>query len=877
MTRGVLAAIGAFVVLAAADLVAQPVGDGALAEPLRNLPANKWTRVPCTQAEGMGWSPLVYDPDRKQVLQWGAVRKLYQVPYHPRNDVLAFDAGTGDWTSDYPSDKGLQELLGGKAGVSVGGWASMLPSGRPTHGHVVHAACYDSKRKQIVYPMPGMMAAYDPVARKWTDLKAKTVIYGSETPGGPPVYGAGAGYDPVNDEIIMFPHFGGGELLAEDRTLVDATGEMPQHFGTLRYGFADNTWRRVADALGSDELRATRKDLIALMGSVSQSMDATWALRRRPAATQPANPAKALEAASADAAKLALPAEAKAAFEPVPALLASAAKSVADGKLDDAMVPLRDALWAMHEVLDTRLRVEPQPRCATPLVCDPKNQCLVMFGGWDTTQARNDTWVYDCRTRQWRELLSTARPPGQLMPMLAYDPASGLMVLATVAGDVWDNRRPKVAQIWTLDVAKGQWAKRVEEPWKWPLSHDAGRPDAMLAMDASREMLLLVQRDGDRIRGTYVMPFDASKLPLLETPPAKAPAYPRPMVMPADDPAWVAKLRNLPANQWVGANSNREPADRAWGNVGCDQIRGWVAYVGGGHSTYQVNDADIYAVGANTWVRSSGCHNDHIPPQSWEGTCGGYNGGPRAGHMRNQYDAADGRLYLTDQSGCGNLGTFFLDIDRGGVWRHVHEGLTDEQPFPQLRCRGNWVRDPRWSDYATGSDGRLVGRLGASLGVFDPYTRHRTIANVPAGLPPKPGECRNFCYLGDRQQVFHHGYTKDTPPSAAVYDIKSAKVIKLEAPKPPTKGLPGVVMYLEGHDAVLVVVQTGEKTRELWVYSLKDSKWGKLPWNAGGMSISNPYGQCTYVQKYGVLVNVGSWAGRTMIMRPDLSQAKWSD
>ncbi|KKK50066.1 hypothetical protein LCGC14_3128740, partial [marine sediment metagenome] len=130
-----------------------------------------------------------------------------------------------------------------------------------------------------VYTMKGLMAAYDPASRTWTDLKAKTVIAGKDFPGGPPAYGVGTCYDPVNDEILMFSHWtGAGDPKNID--LRDATGQVGSHLGTLRYRFADNIWRRVTDTFGSAEVKARRKVVIARMARISRELDEAWVGRR---------------------------------------------------------------------------------------------------------------------------------------------------------------------------------------------------------------------------------------------------------------------------------------------------------------------------------------------------------------------------------------------------------------------------------------------------------------------------------------------------------------------------------------------------------------------------------------------------------------------
>jgi len=129
-------------------------------------------------------------------------------------------------------------------------------------------------------------------------------------------------------------------------------------------------------------------------------------------------------------------------------------------------------MWAFDEVLDKPLRVEPPPRCGTPLVYDPRNQVVVMFGGHsgivrhdlrkpgqgDGGPGRlNDTWLYDCRAKQWRDVSKSHRPPPTLWPKLAYDPASGLVLLITWDAKPGDDRAARTATLWGFDAATTEW------------------------------------------------------------------------------------------------------------------------------------------------------------------------------------------------------------------------------------------------------------------------------------------------------------------------------------------------------------------------------------------------------------------------------------
>lgn len=872
------------------------------------LPLNKWTRIETKAESGYVWSGPVWAPTRGQLLHWGG----QEAGKPSRNDVRAFDAAAGDWGSDYESDPPA-----GATGSSYGGVGSMLKSGRPRPYHVIQGGCWDSRRGQVVYTMKGLMAAYDPKARSWTNLQARTAMphpfcyYEDKTAairtavaGGPPVYGVGTCYDPVNDEIVLFPHFD-----AKNVSLRAATGQITGHYGTFRYSFASNLWTLVSDTFGSSEIRAARRDVAEAMNKVSTAMDAAWSLRRKPDSEWRARGAALLDAA-ANLATSPRAAPAREALKALPALLAEAAAAFKAGRFDASLAPLRDALWLLNATLDGVLRVEPPARSAAPMIYDPKSQCIVMFGG-QTTVARtdigaglkysglDDTWLYDCKSRQWREVPAPNRPPRTRIPLMGYDPVSGLVLLVTIQG------RPSVATLWTFDAATGAWSKRHEEPFPAAVATRSGQgsegpkahmPATMGGFDPRARLFLVMQPEQEGL-ATYALKVDLDKLPPQPAPPAD----PAPPIVPrapdlADDPAWVAKLKALPANTWVAAKPPSEPSRRDWGIISVDPARGCLVYFGGGHSSYQCNDVAIYAVGGNQWSTGVGDHNGHVPNNEWEGSTLGHRGGPPTGHQRNTYQSFDGRLYLfygaNDRPGNYVFHAEpdyarFYDLNRGGVWRDLK---IDRIARPEIWPSGCHVSlsDPR---------GRLFTILHETPGYYAPNvsryfinildldTNSLELREVPKPFPEQRGlgEGRPYCYLPDRDQIFLMNGKPEDPAQAFstdqkksplkqvtfLYDVKSNSFGELRARATPPVRPVQVVEYCAPQKCALAIIGNQQ-----WVYSFEKGDWAELPLvsEPGRVSFQAPYGQMVWVEKYGVFVN---FAGRTWVMRPDFSKAPW--
>ncbi|MDD4889108.1 MAG: kelch repeat-containing protein [Phycisphaerae bacterium] len=896
-------------------LSSSAAGEGA--DSITTLQPNKWAKLPCKAEAGYIFSTPVFTPSRGQVLHWGAVMHVYGVPYAPRNDVRAFDVASGDWVSDYPSDPPASGLgAAGNAGSfnqTVPG--RMLANGRPWPNFVMNGGVYDSKRDRLVYTMRGLMAAYDPKARTWTDLKAKTIMphpvggwnpVAKEFAGGPPVCGQGACYDPVNDEIVLFPHFD-----AKNISLREATGQISGHYGTFRYTCKDNTWTLVSDTFGSDGTKKARRDVIGIMAQASAAMDAAWVLNRKPDAAKAADAGKQAQAAADAAASLVLPGLAKSGDSALPGLLRTAAAALAANKAGVAIAPLRDALWSLNELLDSTLRVEPPARCAAPMVYDPKNKAIVMFGG-QTNLARtdlanpdvlaesglNDTWLYDVKTRQWREIAAANRPPRQRVPLLAYDSGSGLALLVAISPG-----KPGKVALWSLDVGKEEWSRRDEQDWGWPVMTTCGSGDAttatphsaqptvMLGFDEKARLLLLMQPEQGG-QATYAMKLDLDKLPA-----AAAPAWTPPVPLKpfeaaqADDPAWVDGLKKLPANTWVPAKPAKGPAPRSWGILAYDPIRGQVVYFGGGHSTYQINNVDVYSVGANTWTASAGDHNAFVPPDEWEGTTLGHRGGPATGHQRNTYQVFDGRMYLlfgTDEMFPNNYVFHaekdfarFYDMTRGGVWRDRRIAQVDRPdkvpPYPYVN-----ILDPK---------GRLFNLIGEVptrsapnvtryfISCLDLNEDKLMVKEVSKPIPEQCGlgEGRPFCYLPDRDQIFLMNAKPEDPSKSYsedpkkvplkqvtfLYDVNKNVFAELPAVNTPPVRAVQVAEYADSQKCVLAIIGNAQ-----WVYSFEKGDWAPLPTKAeGGVRFEDPFAQVVWAAKYGVFVNTS--LGATWVMRPD--------
>ena len=98
----------------------------------------------------------------------------------------------------------------------------------------------------------------------------------------------------------------------------------------------------------------------------------------------------------------------------------------------------------------------PPPALGFTMAYDPATRRLVMFGGRDDTARLNDTWAYDPAANTWTDLKpSGALPVARAGPAMAYDPASGRMIM--FGGRSGENQF--LDDTWSYDPAGNSWTE----------------------------------------------------------------------------------------------------------------------------------------------------------------------------------------------------------------------------------------------------------------------------------------------------------------------------------------------------------------------------------------------------------------------------------
>jgi hypothetical protein len=104
--------------------------------------------------------------------------------------------------------------------------------------------------------------------------------------------------------------------------------------------------------------------------------------------------------------------------------------------------------WNWDGILWTELvpmTPSPDPRASASMAFDPSTGQLILFGGVSEIEDLNDTWNWDGTTTTWTELLPATSPPVRDSASMAFDPATGQLILfggenqnnSVIFGDTW--------------------------------------------------------------------------------------------------------------------------------------------------------------------------------------------------------------------------------------------------------------------------------------------------------------------------------------------------------------------------------------------------------------------------------------------------------
>jgi Galactose oxidase, central domain len=845
----------------------------------KSMPANTWVKA-VSDNQGSPYQALIYDPVRGGVMQWA------NTPTDRTHNAIArvrhFDPAKMAWVDDYPGVKN-----GRPAGYNS---LWKMAGAVPRAGSSFDMVAFVPKLKEVIYAQPGMMAAYNPATKKWREEKAHVELYGAKYAGGPPFAWGAMAYDPVNDELVMFSH--AGALNCDD---LETTGFVGGHMGTMIYSLKQKLWKRQKP--GSAEFKKARgllRDVWYAEGKVVKEawraeLQKAWkpAEHKKLSAVAAKTQAEVLAMATKAAAEVkALAGKVTNAEEKTRLALAVNALSVALGEMKKSRSALASGnsyagylaafnlTQKLRHLYRFKVRAEPPERLNSRLAFDPKTKSLVLFGGNHGDGYWNDTWIYDCKTRRWRESKSATRPAPREQHFIVHHAKSGRILMGGGTLGVW---RPYMSDVWTYDVASDKWQQHAAAaPGK---KRGSNRYSA--AYDAKSDLLVMHCADYRSGKSTtWVCRFAPAPVAAKSASPWAPPlpeAFPRP-----DNPAILAKLKSLPANQWIDSKCPDRAPRKDWGSIGYDPSSGFALLFGGGHSTYQGDDITVYLPGANRWIYSHKPIGAAILPQYKNCMGGGipgvnYNGGLWTMHQRNTYDAADGVMVLSLMSSqaypygpASILERFRKSNTRWAPWKNALYEY-------DLAVRLWRKRYPENSEKRIGNMFPMGDRIGGLLSngwrEFTPGT-DKIIDHVSKGkLPNRSGEGRHYAYIPGKHQVLLVCNSKSAPVKTYLYDLKTGEVRDLKPKRsPPASVRVYNVLYLPDQDCAWARIRAGGGQ---WLYSFKKNTWVEAPFKAptSRRAFTGPYGKEVYSAKYGVLI-CGNGTP-TYLLRPDFSKINW--
>lgn len=786
---------------------------------------------------------------------------------------------------------------------------------------------YDAKRKRVIF---GGQWAYDPISKTWEDLKVTTELYGKSYPGAPDVHNANMVYDPIHDEILLFPCQG---MLNWDEW--GDTGRLQGHLGTLVFSFKDRVWRRMEP--GSEAMRQARQSVYDLYVRQWKLTETLAVVRRQSYAAgldkvKPGivNLAEAQRALANDTRILAdrlAGTKGSDAYES--GQFVSAAKALGDatknmtlaaGELAAgafaASINNGDLFRMLETVRQENLAVEPTARAESPMVYDPQRKFIVMFGGYLGNRSANDTWIYECEKRRWVRRSTEPAPPPRFNHFMYRHPPSGLIVMgggkwAIPGGGGAGTSFRSLRDIWTYDVAADRWQRVEGTAPEIAIGYMYGLNPSGAAYSEKHDLLIYTgsqpESQGFRFRPGQNLPPNSLKEALYANRNDRFPYEQLPEVrqeIPLDKSDALPLMAAMPVNIWTQLPVEGAAQGRGWCIMSRDATRGYVVYFGGGHSTHMGDEIDIFQPGALAWIPSHRAYNTQIAPSGgWSNFLPQFNGGAAVEHTRAQYAAMDG-VFLQNEA--WTIGRFFygpdsaLDyIEKTHTWRDAD--YLAGKIFFMFRCdlegSRTWTASPVPTEVRSLQPVMAfpaLGRFGTvrhesrktPLWTWVSVDREGTGHQVtPIPMPWPEVEIKEGQHIGaleERKQVMLIGMGKQSKVVETwIYDIAGNQWNRLE----PKRSIPApldscrAIVYCHDQEVVLasVTIKDDKNASGHWVYSFEHNTWAPFKAvQAEGLKVQDHGGPCWSQLVYAPQHKVFVWGAGPAMLRPDFSRVRWN-
>ncbi len=262
-----------------------------------------------------------------------------------------------------------------------------------------------------------------------------------------------------------------------------------------------------------------------------------------------------------------------------------------------------DDTWTWNGTTWTELSptTSPPARDEATMAYDPATGNMVLFGGYDGSSLVNDTWTWDGTT--WTELSPTTSPPARDLASMAYDPATADMVLFGGQGS-----SGLLDDTWTWDGTT--WSELS------PAASPPARAGASMAYDPTTgDMVLFGALNNSGVLGdTWTWDGTTwSELSPAASPPARYDATmaydpaTADMVLFGGNNSSYSELNDTwtwNGTTWAEQSPATSPPARLVASMAYDPATGNMVLFGGGNSSGYLNDTWTYGPSAPQYTPS---------------------------------------------------------------------------------------------------------------------------------------------------------------------------------------------------------------------------------------------------------------------------------
>jgi len=523
------------------------------------------------------------------------------------------------------------------------------------------------------------------------------------------------------------------------------------------------------------------------------------------------------------------------------------------------------------EVVDNgvwlRMDEEPSDRAWPGMVYDSVNKKVVLFGGTNESNYKDDTWVYDVASNIWTTMNPSTKPSARERVVMVYDSSNNLIML--YGGCIGSNQF--VDDTWVYDVATNTWTE------KNPLNHPNVEVEYGMAYDSANKVVVLFGGyDGDSERflnETWV--YDVTADTWTQKNPSTKPTVRGYFSMAYDsvnekivlfggylgdgdysDETWLYDLKE---DKWTQKNPTKKPSARSNHRMTYDSAINKVVLFGGqDDSNNDLDDTWLYDVVSNTWTQK----NPLIKPSA-----------RRVPGMA--YDSANNKIALfggVTAEGANNHDTWLYDYATNN-WtqagqvekpdkRNMHamaydsknevtvmfggaleDGSLNDETWLYYPSNNTWSQKELTKHPSERSDFSMVynsidGKSylfggGTDSGLSDETWAYDSSTNIWEDLNPtsKPSARQNYAmaYDSDTNKIvlFGGNIQGDIIDDTWVYDVSSNdwEEIEISGDKPSKRTVHGMAYDPVHKKVILFGGYDDDYDNETWVYDVEEETW----------------------------------------------------